>query len=209
MNVKILISATICLLSLPCFAQIKTGVYFSSDKEYHEIIDDLGNPLSGTPVMIVKSFVPNYGSYIWYLNESKAKGAGYLDDTPKDLHAGIFLEDHGGIIPLVTFNDFAVGLAQPRYLINFCELVDADKDGFPEFYLTYFEESDGLDAKPLKVIIYTNKDKKAFSKSKITGWIPFQEEDEYREIKDINFIALPKEIRLKAEKILKNAKKQL
>ena len=209
MEIRMLLLIAVCFLKFSCFAQIKTEVYFSTDKKYNQIIEELGNPLSGNPVMIVKSFVPNYGSYIWYLNESKAKGPAYLDENPKDLHAGIFLEDHGGIISQVTFKDFASGLAQPKYLINFCELADANRDGFPEFYLTYFEESDGLDAKPLKVIVYTKTDEKAFSKSKITSWIPFQEEDLYREVKDTNFRALPKEIKMKAEKMLKDAKSQL
>lgn len=197
------------IVSTLSFAQIRTGVYFSSDKKYKEIIDEVGNPLSGNPVMIVQSFVPNHGSYIWFLNESKAGKSSYLAETPKDLHAGIFLEDHGGLLQQVTFKDFAQGLAQPRYLVNFCEVGDADKNGFPEFYLTYFEESDGLDAKPLKVIVYTDMGGKTLSKSKITGWIPFQEEDQYREVKDANFSLLPKEIRLKAEKILKEAGKEM
>ncbi|PWN65966.1 hypothetical protein [Chryseobacterium oncorhynchi] len=200
-----LLPAVACVISISSLAQIRTGVYFSSDKKYNEIIEDVGNPLPGNPVMIVQSFVPNYGSYIWFLNESKSEKPAYLDESPKDLHAGIFLEDHGGLIPQITFKDFAGGLAQPKYLINFCEIGDADHNGFPEFYLTYFEESDGLDAKPLKVIVYT-KSEKIFSKAKITGWIPFQEEDQYREEKDTNFKLLPKAIRLKAEKILKDAK---
>lgn len=194
------------VISISSFAQIRTGVYFSSDKKYNEIREELGNPLPGNPVMIVTSFVSNHGSYVWYLNESKAEKDAYLDDNPKDLHSGIFLEDHGGLIPQITFKDFAKGLAQPRYLINYCEIGDADQDGFPEFYLTYFEESDGLDAKPLKVIIYTERGEKILSKSKITAWIPFQEEDQYREEKDENFKSLPKAIRLKAEKIVKEAK---
>lgn len=198
-----------CAVSLSSFAQMRTGVYFSSDKKYSEIIEDIGNPLSGKPVMIVQTFVPNYGSYVWFLNESKAEKPSYLGGSPKDLHAGIYLEDHGGLIPQITFKDFAKGLSQPRYLINSCEIGDANKDGFPEFYLTYFEESDGLDAKPLKVIVYTSakSGKKEFSKSKITGWIPFQEEDQYREEQDPNFGLLPNAIKLKARKILKEAKK--
>ncbi|WP_106916709.1 hypothetical protein [Chryseobacterium aurantiacum] len=206
MNFRKLLPVIACAISVSSFAQIRTGVYFSSDKKYNEIIEDLGNPLPGNPVMIVQSFVPNHGSYVWFLNESKSEKPAYLDESPKDLHAGIFLEDHGGLIPQITFKGFAGGLAQPKYLINFCEIGDADNDGFPEFYLTYFEESDGLDAKPLKVIVYTNKGEKTFSKSKITGWIPFQEEDQYREEKDAQFKLLPKAIRLKAEKILKDAK---
>lgn len=201
-----LLPVVACMTGLLSFAQIRTGVYFSSDKKYSEIIEHLGNPLAGNPVMIVTSFVPNNGSYVWYLNESKAGKEAYLDDNPKDLHAGIFLEDHGGLIPQVTFKDFAKGLAQPEYLINFCEVADADQDNFPEFYLTYFEESDGLDAKPLKVIVYTNTGKEKLTKSKITGWIPFQDEDQYREERDASFKLLPKAIRLKAEKILKDAK---
>ncbi|WP_291937204.1 hypothetical protein [Chryseobacterium sp.] len=195
------------IVSALSFAQIRTAAYFSSDKKYREIIEEVGNPLPGSPVMIVQSFVPNHGSYVWFLNESKAKKPTYLGGSPKDLHSAIFLEDHGGLLSKITFKDFAEGLAQPKYMINFCEIGDADRNGFPEFYLTYFEESDGLDAKPLKVIVYTSSDGKSFSKSKITGWIPFQEEDQYRDIKDENFKLLPKEIKLKAEKILKEAKK--
>lgn len=206
---RILPPVIACIFSLSSFAQIRTEVYFSSDKKYDEIIEDLGNPLPGNVVMIVKSFVPGHGSYAWFLNESKATYSAYLDDALKDLHAGVFLEDHGGLIPQMTFKDFAVGLAQPKYLINFCEVDDANRDGFPEFYLTYFEESDGLDAKPLKVIVYTKKAEKTFSKSKITCWIPFQEGDEYHEEKDTNFKSLPQEIRLKAEKILKDAKNEI
>lgn len=194
-----------CIFSVPTWSQIQTGVFFASDKRYIEILEDVGNPLMGSPVMIAKVFVPNYGSYLWFLNESKAKNEAFLDDNPKDLHAGIFIEDHGGLLQQITFKDFAKGLAQPNYLINYCEVGDANQDGFPEFYLTYFEESDGLDAKPLKVIVYTRLKGEAFSKSKITAWLPFQEEDSYREEKDVNFKLLPQEIRVKAEKLVKEA----
>lgn len=203
---RMLILIVACIIGVPSFAQIQTGVYFSSDKKYTEIIEDLGNPLPGNPVMIVRTFVPKHGSYVWFLNESKASNSAYFDNNPKDLHAGIFLEDHGGLLPQIAFKDFSVGLAQPKYLINSCEIGDANKDGFPEFYLTYFEESDGLDAKPLKVIVYTRLGGDKFSKSKITAWIPFQPEDEYREEKDANFRLLPQHIGLRAERILKEAK---
>ncbi|MCJ7936068.1 MAG: hypothetical protein MUW56_21180 [Chryseobacterium sp.] len=93
-----LLSVAACIVSAVSFAQIRTGIYFSSDKKYNEIMEELGNPLSGNPVMIVTSFVPNYGSYVWYLNESKSKNSAYFDENPKDLHSGIFLEDHGGLI---------------------------------------------------------------------------------------------------------------
>lgn len=161
MNFKNILVLILSIASLSVNAQIETGVYFSNDRKFVDIIADLGNPL-----MIVKKFVPKHGSYIWYLNESNVENPSFLDNNPKDLHAGIYLEDHGGITPVITFKDFVKGLAQPRYLINYCEIGDADNDGFPEFYLTCFEESDGLDAKPLKVIIYTKKNNKTFLKSK-------------------------------------------
>ncbi|WP_278554927.1 hypothetical protein [Elizabethkingia bruuniana] len=118
------------MISISSFAQIRTGVYFSSDKKYKEIIEELGNPLEGNPVMIATSFVPNHGSYVWYLNEKKVEKGTYFNGIPKDLHSGIFLEDHGGLIPQITFKDFAKDLGQPMYLINYCEVGDADKDGF-------------------------------------------------------------------------------
>ena len=97
----------------------------------------------------------------------KVEKGTYFEGTPKDLYSGIFLEDHGGLIPQITFKDFAKDLGQPMYFINYCEVGDADKDGFPEFYLTYFGESDGLDAKPLKVIVYTKRGQKHFQNQKL------------------------------------------
>lgn len=47
--------------------------------------------------------------------------------------------------------------------------IDVDDNKSPKFYLTYFEESDGLDSKSLKVIVYS-KEGKNFIKSKITTW---------------------------------------
>lgn len=116
--------------------------------------------------MIVTSFVPKHGSYVWYLNEKKLKKVLILKALPRFILRD-FLEDHGGLIPQITFKDFAKDLGQPMYFINYCEVGDADKDGFPEFYLTYFGESDGLDAKPLKVIVYTKRGQKTLSKSKL------------------------------------------
>ena len=90
------------MISISSFAQIRTGVYFSSDKKYKEIIEELGNPLEGNPVMIVTSFVPNHGSYVWYLNEKKVEKGTYFNGIPKDLHSGIY----GGSVYvfLILFN---------------------------------------------------------------------------------------------------------
>lgn len=209
MKVKLLLLVLFLLITGALSAQIQTSTYFPADKKYREFIDETGNPLPGNPVMIIQSFVPNYGSYVWYLNENRAKKSSFLDADPKDLFGGIYLEDHGGLLEQITFKDFAQGLAQPIYLLSFCQVTDADHNGFPEFYLTYFEESDGLDAKPLKVLVYTqNKDKKIV-KAKLTGWIAYQEEDSYREEEDANFKQLSQAIRLNAQKLLKSAQQTL
>ncbi|WP_326983940.1 hypothetical protein VUJ46_05205 [Chryseobacterium sp. MYb264] len=209
MNFKIKLLLIAGMMSLHAHAQTETGVYFSNDRKFREILKNPGNPLEGYPVMIVKIKASQSGSYFWYLNESKATKKSFFDDHPKDLHAGIYLQEPGGLLPVITFKDFAEGLAQPRYLINHCEIADADKDGFPEFYLTYFTDSDGLDAKPLKVIVYTKKSRTSFQKSKITGWLSFQPEDPYREEKDQHFKSLPAAVQMKAQKIIKDAKKEL
>lgn len=78
------------IISISSFAQIRTGVYFSSDKKYKEIIEELGNPLEGNPVMIVTSFVPKHGSYVWYLNEKKLKKVLISKALPKIYTQGFF-----------------------------------------------------------------------------------------------------------------------
>ena len=176
-----------------------------NNTKYKSTLEELGNPLPGKPKLIINFFASKEGSYLFYLNENKAKSASYLSENPTDLYAGIYLEDHGGIIEQITFKDFAGPLSQPKYLLDYCQVADADNNSSPEFYLTYFTQSDGLDAKPLKIIIYT-KTGKTFTKSKITAWIPFQPEDKYRIERDKNFEKLPKKIQAKAETMLKQIK---
>jgi len=44
--------------------------------------------------------------------------------------------------------------------LDYCVAEDVDKNKSPEFYLTYFETSDELDAKALKIIVYSKKMRK-------------------------------------------------
>lgn len=200
----------ILLTSISClsFGQDKIQRILPKQPIYIDLLDDLGNPLSGEPVLVLNYFAEKEGSYLFYFNEAKAKGESYLTPKPKDLHAGLYIEDHGGILELITFKDFAGPLSQPEYLLEYCITEDADKNKSPEFYLTYFEGSDGLDAKPLKIIVYS-KNGKNFTKSKITAWIPFQPEDKYKVEKDENYKKLPKSIQIKAEQLLNKAKSTL
>ena len=205
---QLILFVLIIFFSFKLHAQIKIDRLFPHQQKHKDIIEDLGNPLKGNSKLIIKTFVEKEGSYLFYLNEDKAKSNSYLSDSPKDLYAGIYLEDHGGILEQITFKDFAGLLTQPKYMLNHCIVFDADKDRSPEFYITYFEESDGLDAKPLKVIVYHKKEK-LFIKSKVTVWIPFQPEDKEKIEKDGNFQNLPKLIQDKAQALLYDAKKSL
>ena len=72
------------------------------------------------------------------------------------------------------------------YLINYCEVGDADKDGFPEFYLDLFWRIRRIRCKPLKVIVYTKRGQKHFQ-IKITGWIYIRKRIRYHEERDVKF----------------------
>lgn len=194
--------------SCAVYAQSKSERYAPNHSKYMKIMEEPGNPLPGNPLLIINYFTEKEGSYLFFLNEVKAKVNSSLTESPTDLYAGLFIEDHGGVLEHITFKDFAGPLSQPKYLLKYCIADDVDGNKSPEFYLTYFEESDGLDAKPLKVIVYT-KMGKTFVKSKITAWISFQPEDNDRIVKDENYKLLPKAIQLKAENILNKAKKDI
>ena len=196
------------LLSSLSFAQDKIQRILPKQPIYIDLLDDLGNPLPGNPVLVLNYFAEKEGSYLFYFNEARAKGESYLTDKPKDLHAGLYIEDHGGILKLITFNNFAGPLSQPEYLLDYCVTEDADKNKSLEFYLTYFEASDGENAKPLKVIVYS-RNGKTFAKSKITAWLSYQPDAKGRIEKDENFKKLPKSIQIKAEQLLNKAKATL
>lgn len=191
--------------SMLLFAQNKNIRILPQTHQYNVLLDEPGNPLPGNPALILNFFAENEGSYLFFLNEAKTKGISYLSDKARDLYAGLYLEDHGGALEQITFKDFAGPLSQPVYLLDYCMAADVDQNNSPEFYLTYFEESDGLDAKPLKVIVYNKKDKR-FVKAKITAWIPFQPEDQLKADKDLNFENLPLKVQKKAEELLNKAK---
>ncbi|MGV0755103.1 hypothetical protein ACTS9E_05910 [Empedobacter brevis] len=197
----------IFILSNMSFGQAKISRYTPKDQQFEKTIEDTGNPVHGMPVLIMNYFSPKTGSYLWYLNQNKSTMKGAITDNAYDLYSGIYLEDHGGLLEQITFKDFAGILSQPNYLLDYCLVEDMDKDGNPEFYLTYFMDSDGLDEKPLKVIVYTKKGKK-ITKAKVTAWIPFQPEDKYRIEKEEHFNKLPLSIQKKALSLLKEIKQR-
>jgi hypothetical protein len=124
-----------------------------------------------------------------------------------NLYALLLLHDHGGIIEKIKFQDFGNQVYWPEFDYPNCSISDENKDGIPEFYLSYLGESDGLDAKPYKQIIYTyfkDSPKKEFIKYKATSFYPAgNEEDIYSIEYDANWKKLPKTIQAKSNLILK------
>ena len=117
---KKLLYLTFIFGALTTQAQDKIQRILPKQPIYIDLLDDLGNPLSGEPVLVLNYFSEKEGSYLFYFNEARAKGESYLTEKPKDLYAGLYIEDHGGILKLITFNDFARPLSQPKYLLEFC-----------------------------------------------------------------------------------------
>jgi hypothetical protein len=127
-----------------------------------------------------------------------------------DIYALILLQDHGGTIEKAIFKDFGNEVYWPNFDYNLCSVSDEDKNGSPEFYLSYLAESDGLDAKEFKQIIYTfpeNQKEKSMIKSKATAFYPAgNEEDVYRIEKDLFWKNLNPAIQKKSLELLKKHK---
>lgn len=123
-----------------------------------------------------------------------------------NLYALIVAHDHGGIIQKAKFQDFGNEVYWPEFDYPNCLISDENKDGIPEFYLSYLGKSDGLDAKPYKQIVYNFK-KKTLEKSKATSYYPSgNEEDNYSIEYDENWKKLPISIQKKSKKLIKDHK---
>ena len=153
--------------------------------------------------------ISNYGgdSVDVYGLDNKPVRKDYVEpvsDTTKMLSAFIIKEQNNKYIKKCTFQDSGSELYYPTFEYKYCLADDIDNDGQPEFYLTYFGESDGLDAKPLKVITYYH-----FNKVKATAYYPAgNEEDEYHVEYDKNWKTLPKIIQKKVNHILESRKSE-
>jgi len=127
--------------------------------------------------------------------------------TDHNLYAFVLLEDHGGLLLKARFQDFGNPVYWPQFDYTNCFVADVDDDGFPEFYLSYMGDSDGLDAKPYKQIVYYNDvvDKTvAWKKAKATAYYPSgNEEDVYHVDYDDVWKAMPPKMRERSTDVLK------
>lgn len=123
-----------------------------------------------------------------------------------NLYALIVAHDHGGVVQKAKFQDFGNEVYWPEFDYPNCSISDENKDGIPEFYLSYLGKSDDLDAKPYKQIVYTFN-KNNIQKSKATSYYPSgNEEDTYRIEYDENWKKLPIVIQKKSQKLIKEHK---
>ncbi|MFG4004210.1 hypothetical protein [Flavobacterium aquidurense] len=144
----------------------------------------------------------------WKHSDMKDKPQDTIIFSEHNLYAFVLLYDHGGMIEKAKFQDFGNVVYWPEFDYQKCTISDEDKDGKPEFYLSYMGDSDGLDAKPFKQIIYTIPEKSVsqnFIKSKATAYYPSGNEDDvYRIEYDENWKQLSKAVKLKSQKIIKD-----
>ena len=127
-------------------------------------------------------------------------------DIVKNIRAYVLLADHGGYVQKQKFQDFGNEVYWPGFIYPDCFIMDADGDGEPEFYLTYFADSDGMDPKPLKVIVYNSHQKTdgKFLKAKATAFYPAGNEDDVYHVEyDESWLALPEAIKKAADGIIK------
>lgn len=186
---------------------------YKKDAAYGEILDEFwGGGRNATMVVTVGS---NYGHFLWIFEKERKEEIRKISSSDStvvkyhNIYAYILIEDHGGTLERAKFQDFGNEVYSPEFQYPYCQVDDADNNGMPEFYLTYFGSSDGLDAKPLKVIVYTaNKAvRNTFEKSKATAWYPGgNEEDVYHVEYDANWNKLPKTIQARGMKILNEIK---
>lgn len=188
-----------------------TGTFGTFDFIFKKKILKLTRTINFKNVSVEEQY--NTTTKKWNLTESSnlypSKKEQAIDTTTYSTHhlyAIILAHDHGGVVEKVLFQDFGNEIYWPEFDYKNCSISDENKDGIPEFYLTYIGNSDGLDAKPLKQIIYSFTNK-ILEKSKATAYMPAGNEDDTFYIEyDTNWKKLSKAIQTKSQKIINQHK---
>lgn len=155
------------------------------------------DPCKGTILRIIHAR-DSWSSRFLVLYEGVKQAAGGGYPAVKDIFAYSYLEDHGGLLEKWRVRDMGNVVYFPEWDVARSEAGDYDGDGLTEFYVVYAAESDGLDAKPTKVIVYN-----ADTKYKATAWSPAgNPEDEYHVEHEAGWERLPPAIREHADGIL-------
>ncbi len=219
-------AALLPLLLLWGSASAQTGVTILSAGQTSSFLNGKNKPANTVKGRPVKAFRVNdkAGTSTFLLTEQvvaisryggdsltglNAKGEVYKyyqqpgADTIKNLYAYCFAAAADSNKLKFTFQDAGNPVYSPAFNLPYTQAADADQDGFTEYYLVYFGYSDGLDAKPLKILVYDH-----FKKYKITAFYPAGNPgDKYRIAYGENWNSLPESIRRFAGGILQQIKK--
>lgn len=212
--INFFVAIALFVFSFSASAQRKLEVeyLYKKDSAFKEVVYEYWG--SDPNVTMVVKVASEYGHFIWIFEKERKEEirnegtSDVLSVKYHNLYANILLEDHGGTLGVAKFQDFGNEVYAPEFQYPYCQVDDADHDGMPEFYLTYFGFGDGLDAKPLKVIVYTSShSNRKLEKSKATAWYPGGNEGEtYHVDYDPNWGKLPRAIQLRGKKILSDIK---
>lgn len=100
------------------------------------------------------------------------------------------------------FKDFGNPIYWPRFYLNDSGILDGEADDVPKYVIAYFGSSDGLDAKPLKIITYIEG-----VKYKATALYPAGNEgDVYHIIYDQNWKKMPKSMQIYVSNLFRKLK---
>lgn len=162
----------------------------------------------------------NFKSRQWEYVEGSAKHTDmksavdttYVNIGDYVLYAFVVLQEQGGRVEKAVFKDFGNEVFYPRFDYPLCSVSDEDRNGNPEFYLSYFAISDGNDDKEFKQLIYTapavSAQGKNFIKSKATAYYPVEDTGAvYRVEYDANWKRLSEAVKSRSRAILKQHRK--
>lgn len=140
----------------------------------------------------------------WSRHELKGEPKDTVVYSIHNLRCLILKKSAAGITEVARFQDYGNEVYWPEFDYPSCSISDEDRDGLPEFYLSYMGNSDGLDAKPYKQLVYTvGAAPTAAVKAKATAYYPAGNEDDvYRVEYDQRWKQLPAPVRGKSKRLI-------
>lgn len=121
-----------------------------------------------------------------------------------DLYCFIYRHEASGLKEVARFQDFGNEVYWPEFDYPQCSISDEDRNGAPEFYLSYMGYSDGLDAQPYKQIVYTGPAAATtLTKAKATAYYPNgNESDRFHIEYDATWKQLPQAIKTRSRRLI-------
>lgn len=140
----------------------------------------------------------------WSYSDVKGMPKDTVIISTHDLYCFIYRHEATAIAEVARFQDFGNVVYWPEFDYPQCTISDEDKNGVPEFYLSYMGYSDGLDAQPYKQIVYTGATGAAIlTKAKATAYYPNGNEDDHFHIEyDTSWKQLPQAVKTRSRRLI-------